>query len=100
MLQVRAIDGDKGVDNRISYSITSGPGDLFGIDSETGIVVTRASIDRESERSRASNGAFILGIRAREVGGNQLNQYVDTEITIMIEVLYILVLLIINQLIK
>ena len=50
---------------------------------------TQNVLDRESERSRESNGAFILGIRAREVGGIQLDQFVDTEVTIIIEVKYL-----------
>ena len=85
-MRVRAVDGDRGINNKILYSIISGPGDLFGIGSDTGVVYTNAEIDRESERSRGSNGAFILGIRAREVGENQV-QLVDTEVTIMIEVI-------------
>ena len=86
VLQVSAVDGDRGVDNEISYSIVQGPSDIFGIDSKTGIIFTQNELDRESERSRESNGAFILGIRAREIGGRQLDQYVDTEVTIIIEV--------------
>ena len=81
-----AVDGDRGVNNEISYSIVQGPSDIFGIDSKTGIIFTQNELDRESERSRESNGAFILGIRAREVGGRQLDQYIDTEVTIIIEV--------------
>ena len=59
---------------------------MFGIEAKSGLVYTQIEIDRESERSRESNGAFILGIRAREIGGSQLDQYVDTEVTIIIEV--------------
>ena len=86
VLRVLAVDGDRGIDNEISYSIIHGPSDIFEIDSKTGVVYTQNELDRESERSRESNGAFILGIRAREVGGRQLDQFVDTEVTIMIEV--------------
>ena len=89
VLQVLAVDGDRGIDNEISYSIIHGPSDIFGIDSKTGVVYTQNDLDRESERSRESNGAFILGIRAREVGGRQLDQFVDTEVTIIIEVNYL-----------
>ena len=86
MLRVSAVDGDRGINNDLSYSIIQGPSDIFGIDSKTGIVYTQKELDRESPRSRESNGAFILGIRAREVGGRQLDQFVDTEVTIIIEV--------------
>ena len=88
VLQVSAVDGDRAINNDISYSIIHGPSDIFGIEAKTGSVYTQGELDRESERSRESNGAFILGIRAREVGGKQLDQYVDTEVTIIIEVSY------------
>ncbi len=85
VLRVKAVDGDRGVNNEINYKIVSGPSDLFGITPESGIVFTQASLDRESQRS--ANGAYILGIRAQEVGGsNSEDAYVDTEVTIMIEV--------------
>lgn len=77
------MDGDRGINNQIEYSIVQGPDDLFGITPESGIVYTQSKLDRESERS--SNGAFILRIRAHEVGGEDLD-YVETEVTIMIEV--------------
>ena len=44
---------------------------------------TQTSIDRESQLS--TNGAVILTIRAQEVGG-PFEPFVDTEVTIMIEV--------------
>ena len=44
---------------------------------------TQTSIDRESQLS--TNGAVILTIRAEEVGG-PFEPYVDTEVTILIEV--------------
>ena len=50
---------------------------------ETGAVYTQTSIDRESQLS--TNGAVILTIRAQEVGG-PFEPYVDTEVTILIEV--------------
>lgn len=90
VLQVRAIDGDRGINNKISYDIIHGPDDIFAITAESGIVYTLAEIDRESDRS--ANGAYILGIRAYEEGGGAENPgsnerpYVDTEVTIMIEV--------------
>ena len=85
VLKVKAVDGDRGIDNKIVYSITHGPTDLFGITPDSGIVYTKEILDRESDRS--SNGAYIIGIRAKEIGvKGQLELYVDTEVTIMIEV--------------
>lgn len=81
---MRAVDGDRGINNPISYQILSGATDLFAITPESGIVYTQAEIDRESEPT----GAFILAIRAIEEGISSEGEkpYVDTEVTIMIEV--------------
>ena len=81
---MRAVDGDRGINNLISYQILSGATDLFAITPESGIVYTQAEIDRESEPT----GAFILAIRAIEEGISSEGEkpYVDTEVTIMIEV--------------
>eukprot|EP00095_Tigriopus_kingsejongensis_P008988 snap_masked-scaffold783_size97670-processed-gene-0.6 protein:Tk08988 transcript:snap_masked-scaffold783_size97670-processed-gene-0.6-mRNA-1 annotation:"PREDICTED: uncharacterized protein LOC100879829" len=82
VLRVRAVDGDRDIGNPIVYSIVSGPSDIFAINPDTGIVYTQTALDRESPRS--SNGAFILGIEASEIGGVQ-EPSVLTEVTIIIE---------------
>ncbi|CAG9578961.1 unnamed protein product [Danaus chrysippus] len=64
VLQVRAIDGDRGINNRISYSIISGGEEHFDIDSSSGVVYTISPIDREDPLN--SNGAYILEILATE----------------------------------
>ncbi|XP_046962418.1 cadherin-23 isoform X2 [Vanessa cardui] len=64
VLQVRAIDGDRGINNRISYSIISGGEEHFDIDSSSGIVYTISPLDREDPSN--SNGAYILEILATE----------------------------------
>ncbi|XP_073949712.1 cadherin 88C [Choristoneura fumiferana] len=64
VLQVRAIDGDRGINNRISYSIISGGEEHFDIDSSSGIVYTVSQLDREDPKN--SNGAYILEILATE----------------------------------
>lgn len=64
VLQVRAIDGDRGINNRISYSIISGGEENFDIDSSSGIVYTVNQLDREDPNN--SNGAYILEILATE----------------------------------
>lgn len=56
---VRAVDGDRGVNNKILYSI-SGAQDVFGIDSYTGIISTRKTLDREGPAT--NNGAYIVQI--------------------------------------
>ena len=81
------MDGDRGINNKISYEIIEGPTDLFAITPDTGIVYTKTTLDRESNQS--ANGAFILRIRAFEEGGTEAERpHVDTEVTIMIEVMH------------
>ena len=68
----------------MTYSIVDGPaGDIFAISPDSGTVYTQTAIDRESQLS--TNGAVILTIRAQEIGGPS-EPFVDTEVTIMIEV--------------
>ena len=50
VLRVRAVDGDRSIGNPVVYSIVSGPGDIFAINSDTGVVYTQAYLDRESPR--------------------------------------------------
>ncbi|XP_063530997.1 cadherin-23 [Cydia strobilella] len=64
VLQVHAIDGDRGINNRITYSIISGGEEHFDIDSSSGTVYTVSQLDREDPRN--SNGAYILEILATE----------------------------------
>ncbi|CAK1540672.1 unnamed protein product [Leptosia nina] len=64
VLQVRAVDGDRGINNRISYSIISGGEEHFEIDSSSGVVYTVSLLDREDPNN--SNGAYILEILATE----------------------------------
>ncbi|XP_022221011.2 cadherin-23 [Drosophila obscura] len=64
VLRVRAIDGDRGINNPIAYSLEAN--DLFDIDRHTGIVHTLTALDRE-EQSDQVNGAHILRITATEL---------------------------------
>ncbi|GFG38793.1 hypothetical protein Cfor_02805 [Coptotermes formosanus] len=64
VLQVKAVDGDRGINNRITYSITQGSQGCFDIDANTGVIYTLKRLDRESPLN--SNGAYILQIMARE----------------------------------
>jgi cadherin 23 len=62
---VRAIDGDRGVNNKIKYSIIRGGNNMFKIDEDTGVVTTLKALDREDSRNLI-NGAYILEILATE----------------------------------
>lgn len=54
---VRAVDGDRGINNQIHYNLMNEK-DLFGIDSQSGIVFTKAPLDRESVKG----GSYVLHI--------------------------------------
>ncbi|XP_044002013.1 cadherin-23 isoform X2 [Aphidius gifuensis] len=84
VLQVRAIDGDKGINNRVTYSIIDGPVDLFGINSNTGVVFTRAQLDREAEDNY--DGTFIIKINVKEIttAPSITSPTVSTEVTIIL----------------
>ena len=41
VLQVKAVDGDRGINNAIKYSITGGPEHLFGINEDSGLVYSK-----------------------------------------------------------
>lgn len=82
VLKVKAVDGDRGINNRITYSITKGAQGVFDIDSIYGIVYTTQKLDRESPSN--NNGAYILEITAQEESRISPPPSVRTEVTIII----------------
>ncbi|XP_045137140.1 cadherin-23-like [Portunus trituberculatus] len=64
VLEVKAVDGDRGVNNRITYSVLDGDKGLFQLDPNSGVLYVRRPLDRESPLS--NNGAFIIKIQAEE----------------------------------
>lgn len=81
-LIVRAVDGDKGINNRVTYSITRGPSYLFDIDATSGTVFTTAQLDREAPDN--GDGSFILEITVKEVSKVIPAPSVSTEVTIVV----------------
>lgn len=87
VLRVRAIDGDRGINNPIAYALDGN--DLFDIDEHTGVVYTLTVMDREEEGDQV-NGAHILRITATELSKNteaavhELPATVRTEVTIIV----------------
>lgn len=79
---MRAVDGDRGINDKIIYSIISGP-QLFSIDEETGVISTASLIDREDDSLLNSNGAVVIQVRATEAGSRE---FADVEVTIFVEV--------------
>ncbi|XP_066601612.1 cadherin-23 [Prorops nasuta] len=82
VLQVRAADGDKGINNKVTYSITKGPRYLFDIDATSGLVFTRAQLDREADENL--DGTFILEITVKEISKMVPAPSVSTEVTIIL----------------
>ncbi|XP_030375877.1 cadherin-23 [Scaptodrosophila lebanonensis] len=83
VLRVRAIDGDRGINNPIAYAIDTN--DLFEIDRQTGVVYTLTALDREQESDQV-NGAHILRITAMELTKDSLPTaaMVRTEVTVLV----------------
>ncbi|XP_055621395.1 cadherin-23 [Toxorhynchites rutilus septentrionalis] len=81
--KVEAIDGDRGVNNRIRYSIAPNNSIPFRIDQHSGMIFTSTKLDREDERNRL-NAAYILEVTATEVSQIKPQPSVRTEITIII----------------
>lgn len=82
---MKAVDGDRGINNRITYSITQGSQGCFDIDANTGVVYTLKRLDRES--SHNSNGAYILEIMVRILS----NFLVFTDIRIFLNYLILVI---------
>ncbi|XP_066258040.1 cadherin-23 isoform X2 [Euwallacea similis] len=87
VLQVVAIDGDREINNKIHYSLSTNNidqrGDLFKIETDTGRVVTASVLDREA--LGFGSGSYILQITATEVDSHQKPPpYATTEVTVMI----------------
>ena len=40
---MKAVDGDRGINNDIKYEITGGPLHLFGINQDTGLVYSKVN---------------------------------------------------------
>jgi len=75
------VDGDRAVSRPVAYSLVSGPTHLFSVDADTGVVFTEAALDREGP----GDGAYIVGVEAREVGGRD-QPATTVEVTIILEV--------------
>jgi len=58
---VKAIDGDRGIDNRIVYSITRGGNGMLQVEPNSGIVYTTNVLDREDPLI-IKTGAIIIEI--------------------------------------
>lgn len=79
VLRVKAIDGDRGVNQRIIYSLDAS-NQYFAIDPKDGVVYLIQQLDREDPN--VVNGALMLVITATE--DSPLRPSVTTEVTILV----------------
>ncbi|XP_060850417.1 cadherin-23-like [Rhopalosiphum padi] len=84
IIQVKAIDGDRGIDNRIVYSITRGGNGMLQVEPNSGIVYTTNILDREDPLI-IKTGAIIIEIMATEESKNVFpNPSTKTEVTVIV----------------
>ena len=82
---VKAIDGDRGVNNRIRYSLLDDrqqSGDYFEIDADSGSVTVKTELDREGSAG-VSNGAYVLTVVATEVD-DRAQPSATAEVTVLV----------------
>lgn len=87
VLRVAAVDGDRGVNNAISYKIKKGSRGLFDIDPNSGVVSVSGKLDREAALLETSGSAsYVLELEASEVtrvvGG--VPPSITTEVTVIL----------------
>ncbi|CAG2161702.1 unnamed protein product [Oppiella nova] len=80
VVTVRATDADSGPNSDIEYSIVNptGVNEAFKIDSHSGIITTRAALDRESV------DFYTLTVQASDSGAVHLRRYSQTAVTIKV----------------
>lgn len=102
VLQITAIDGDRGVNNPISYRIVKGGNGLFAINAQNGLVTIAGKLDREASdhengdeiasaagdepvtASGSGSASYILEIEAKESSSAIEQPSVRTEVTIIL----------------
>eukprot|EP00062_Callorhinchus_milii_P020306 gi/632975810/ref/XP_007904435.1/ PREDICTED: cadherin-related family member 2 [Callorhinchus milii] len=85
VFKVLAIDGDRGINDEIQYSIPdSKPSDLFQIESKTGVITVKKVFDRESISD--PNSVIELHIVATEKNLNSVGQTSSANTVIAITV--------------
>uniref|UniRef100_T1K1W7 Uncharacterized protein n=1 Tax=Tetranychus urticae TaxID=32264 RepID=T1K1W7_TETUR len=80
ILNVRATDSDADINAEIEYSLLNptGPNEAFKIDSKTGVITTRATLDRETVNN------YVLTIQASDCAAPVHRKHAETTVKITI----------------
>ena len=65
IIQVTALDGDKGVPNTVSYSFIQGDEGYFDIEADTGWITVKTQLDRDTSDVTQKGGAFAIYVKVR-----------------------------------
>ncbi|KAL3875780.1 hypothetical protein ACJMK2_033697 [Sinanodonta woodiana] len=84
ILQVTALDGDRGVENKVTYSFFEGSFEFFSLDNVTGVIRVKMLLDRDSPSVRDKGGVYDMKVKASEVvPPGQVNTGVTTATTLV-----------------
>ncbi|KAK3582014.1 hypothetical protein CHS0354_039681 [Potamilus streckersoni] len=84
ILQVTALDGDRGVENIVNYSFIEGSYAFFSLDTSTGVISVKMQLDRDSPDVRDKGGVYDMKVKASEVvPTGQVNMGVTTATTLV-----------------
>ncbi|XP_072547580.1 protocadherin Fat 4 [Salminus brasiliensis] len=85
VIQIRATDKDSGSHAHITYSLLSGPAELFSLDSRNGTIITLEIFDFEQQQSfeltiKASNteNNYLFDIANVHIQVTDVNEYIPT----------------------
>lgn len=86
VLQVTALDGDRGVPNGIRYTFVQGGYQNFNVDPNTGWITIKTELDRDDASIQDSGGVYAMYVKAEEVmsGVNYGNTTATTLVTISV----------------
>ncbi|KAK3739519.1 hypothetical protein QZH41_016191, partial [Actinostola sp. cb2023] len=76
LVEVHATDRDEGTNAEITYLLTSGDQNKFQVDSSTGLISTRAVLDREQQAS------YVLSVTAKDHGSPSQSSVVKVTVTV------------------
>ncbi|XP_070186164.1 cadherin-23-like isoform X3 [Littorina saxatilis] len=86
VLRVTGLDGDQGIPNELSYRFVSGDSENFEIDSTTGWITVKASLDRDSASMASNGGVYAMFVQATEKDKPGQQNYGNTTATAIVTI--------------